>query len=285
MPHGPSLTLRLVRRLESALHFGDWTVHLARAVGFRPSIRTHRLEIQSRRHYTGPPLTIGYASDFHAGPTTDPEALRLACAALGDLDADIVLLGGDFVNFASRDLEPLLPELAAVRARYGRFAVLGNHDWLADAKYISDHLEGIGIEVLTNRNRRLPPPHDHVWVCGLDDHWCGAPDAKLAFDGAEGFRILLMHAPSGLLDIGQAPFDLAFCGHTHGGQIALPGGRPIVLPNGELSRRYHRGRYEVGEDRTLVVSVGVGCALVPIRIHADPEVIGCTVAWGEAGTA
>lgn len=279
MRHGPSLTLRLVRRLESTLHFGDWTVRLARALGIRPSIRVQRIEVEGRGQPSARSLTIAYASDFHAGPTTDPEALSLACAALREIGADIVLLGGDFVNFASRDLEPLLPELASVPARVGRFAVLGNHDWLADPGYITERLEGIGIEVLTNRNRQLPPPHDGVWVCGLDDHWCGAPDPVRAFQGANGFRIVLMHAPSGLLDIGPAPFDLAFCGHTHGGQIALPGGRPIVLPNGELSRRYHRGRYQIGAGQTLVVSVGVGCALIPLRIHADPEVIACTVTW------
>ena len=104
--------------------------------------------------------------------------------------------------------------------------MLGNHDWLADPQYIVRRLEEQGIEVLTNRNARLDPPFDQVWICGLDDHWYGRPHADLTFAGAEGARIVLMQSLSGLLDIGEHRFDLALCGHTHGGQIALPGGRP-----------------------------------------------------------
>jgi predicted MPP superfamily phosphohydrolase len=222
-------------------------------------------------------LRVAYASDFHAGPTTDPHVVSAACAAIDAAKPDLVLLGGDFVNFSAEEVHGILPELTGLAGRYRCFAVLGNHDWLADAGYIAQQLERSGITVLTNRNARLPPPFDSVWVCGLDDHWCGRPDAARAFEGAEGYRIVLMHAPSGILDIGEHRFDLALCGHTHGGQIALPGGRPILLPNGALSRRYHRGRYELPGGRTLVVSVGVGCALVPFRIHADPEIVVCTI--------
>ena len=63
-----------------------------------------------------------------------------------------------------------------------------------------------------------------------------------ALSGADGIRVVLMHAPSGLLDLGAKHFDLALCGDTHGGQLALPGGVPIVVPHGRLSRRYSRGR-------------------------------------------
>jgi uncharacterized protein len=283
---GPSFILRLLRRFEIALHFGDWAVRLTRALGIRPTVKTTYLRVEGNgRGLGGTHLSIAYASDFHAGPTTDPEVLRSACAALRAEDPDILLLGGDFVNFTPREIDLLLPELASIPARLGRFAVLGNHDWLADPSYITDRLQHAGIEVLTNRNVRLPPPFEHVWICGLDDHWCGRPDGRGAFAGADGFRIVLMHAPSGLLDIGDHRFDLAFCGHTHGGQIALPGGRPLVLPNGALSRRYARGRFQLTSERTLVVSVGVGCALLPLRVHADPEVIACTLTWLESSAS
>jgi predicted MPP superfamily phosphohydrolase len=86
-----------------------------------------------------------------------------------------------------------------------------------------------------------------------------------------------MHAPSGLLDLGEERFDLALCGHTHGGQLALPGGIPIVVPQGPLSRRYARGRFPVGDAGTLVVSVGLGCVVLPLRTFADPEIVICTL--------
>ena len=99
-------------------------------------------------------------------------------------------------------------------------------------------------------------------------------------NGAGDIRILLMHSPSGLLDLNGERFDLAMCGHTHGGQIALPGGIPIVVPHGRLSRRYSRGRFELPEDQTLIVSVGLGCVLLPLRVFAQPEIVLCEVAAG-----
>lgn len=273
-----SLIANVAHRLEHALHGGGWAVRLARALGSRPRVTTAKFPfVASGTHPGFPPLRLAYASDFHAGPTTDPTVLKAACAALCAAAPDVVLFGGDFVNFAPEEIDWLAPELARIPAPFGHFAVLGNHDWIANAQHICDRLESAGIQVLTNRNVRLAPPFERVWICGLDDHWHGHPDASAAFAGAEGIRVVLMHAPSGVLDIGDNRFDLAFAGHTHGGQIALPGGRPLAVPNGALSRRYTRGRYPLANGATLIVSVGVGCVILPLRIHADPEIVVCTV--------
>jgi predicted MPP superfamily phosphohydrolase len=222
-----------------------------------------------------PPLTLAYASDFHAGPTTDASVLLYACEQLRAASADVLLLGGDFVTFVPTEIDWLAAELASIPAPFGRFAVLGNHDWWSDSTYVMRRLEAAGIQVLTNRSVHLDPPFDGVWICGLDDHSCGRPDPFAALAGAKGVRVVLMHAPSGLLDLAQAPFNLALCGHTHGGQLALPGGIPVVVPSGRLSRRYSRGRYEVGAGRTLIVSVGLGCVVLPLRLYADPEIVVC----------
>ena len=282
MQRRPSFTIRTVRRLENALHVAGWAVRAARALGFRPRLKSTQLTFLGSSTHAGtgtPPLRIAFASDFHAGPTTDPKVIEDARDALVAASPDVLLLGGDFVNFAPQEVDNLAAVLGTIPAPLGRFAVLGNHDWMADPRHITDRLELAGIEVLTNRNVRLPRPYEQVWVCGLDDHWCGQPDAQSAFAGAQGFRIVLMHAPSGVLDIGDNRFELALCGHTHGGQIALPGGRPLVLPAGALSRRYSRGRYDLPSGGTLVVSVGIGCAALPVRTNADPEIVVCTVTW------
>jgi predicted MPP superfamily phosphohydrolase len=227
-----------------------------------------------------PPLKLAYASDFHAGPTTDPAILRAACTELRATAPDLLLLGGDFVTLVPSEIDWLAPELGSIPAPLGRFAVLGNHDYWSDAPYIARRLEAAGIRVLTNANVRLAPPFDQVWICGIDDHWCGHPDAAAALSGADGIRVVLMHAPSGLLDLAEEHFDLALCGHTHGGQLALPGGIPIVVPHGPLSRRYARGRYGIEGGRTLLVSVGVGCVVLPLRLFADPEIIVCDLTTG-----
>jgi predicted MPP superfamily phosphohydrolase len=273
-------------RLEALLCRGEWPVRLARSLGIRPTVQTTRHSI-SINHGSAPmpALKLGYASDFHAGPATDPEVLRAACAQLRAASPDVLLLGGDFVTVAPAEIDWLARELGSIPAPWGRFAVLGNHDWWSDARYVARKLEEAGIEVLTNRNARLQPPFERVWICGIDDHWCGSPDPAAAMAGAQDVRILLMHSPSGLLDLADERFDLALCGHTHGGQLALPGGIPIVVPYGRLSRRYSRGRFQLAEDRTLIVSVGLGCVLLPLRLFAQPEVIVCEVTVPTTGAA
>jgi predicted MPP superfamily phosphohydrolase len=262
-------------RLEGFLYRGGWPVRLVRALGIRPRVTTLQHEVMIRTSPEIPALKLAYASDFHAGPTTDPSVLHAACAALRACEPDVLLLGGDYVTLIRSEIDWLAPELGRIPAPFGRFAVLGNHDWWSDATYIADRLEAEGIRVLMNANVQLAPPFDQVWICGLDDHWSGHPDPTSALSGAEGFRIVLMHAPSGLLDLGAERFDLALCGHTHGGQLALPGGIPIVVPHGPLSRRYARGRFLIEDGRTLIVSVGLGCVVLPLRLFADPEIIVC----------
>lgn len=224
-----------------------------------------------------PALRIAYASDFHAGPTTDPGLLRAACERLRTAAPDVLLLGGDFVTGRAAEVDWLAPELGRIPAPLGRFAVLGNHDHWSGAGHIVERLEAAGIRVLLNANVRLEPPFEQVWICGIDDHGSGRPDAAAAFRGADGVRVVLMHAPSGLLDLGEERFDLALCGHTHGGQLALPGRIPLVVPGGRLSRRYARGKFAIAGGATLVVSVGLGCVVVPLRTFADPEIVVCTL--------
>jgi uncharacterized protein len=274
MRRNPPRLARWGARIEAALFRGGWPFRVARALGLRPYVATTRHDIRVEG-LGARGLTIAYASDFHAGVTTDPGVLQAACDALRAAAPDLLLFGGDFVSHDASEAEPLAAALGAVPAPLGRFAVLGNHDWWADAPRVVRALNGAGITVLINQNARLPPPYDHVWICGLDDHWCGRPDAAATMAGAHGLRIALMHAPSGLLDLRHERFDVALCGHTHGGQVALPGGRPVIVPNGALSRRYARGRFTLQAGGTLVVSVGLGCVVVPLRVFAPAEIVVC----------
>jgi predicted MPP superfamily phosphohydrolase len=117
----------------------------------------------------------------------------------------------------------------------------------------------------------LPPPFADVSICGLDDPWTGSRDAATAFAGAQGVRVLLMHSPAGLLLTKDERFDVALCGHTHGGHIALPGGIPIIA-TGPTERRHSHGRHELPQG-TLIVSRGVGATESPLRMFADPDVL------------
>lgn len=265
-------------RLQLALTPIGWPAWVAERVGIRHRVRTvaHHLPLAAPGTLTRP-LRLAFASDFHAGPYTQRRALVDAGAALAAMAPDLLLLGGDFVCLRARDVEPVIDALAGVHAPLGRFAVLGNHDHTSGARAIARALERAGIEVLVNAHRTLPPPFDQVSVVGLDDHMTGHPDAARAFAGAAPLRLLLMHQPSGLLDARDEAFTLALAGHTHGGQITLDAARPLVVPWGPLSRRYHAGEFDVPGRGRLLVSRGVGCSMVPLRLNAPAEVHLCTL--------
>lgn len=221
-----------------------------------------------RRH-----LRVAFASDLHAGRMTPTGTIGAALEALMEATPDLILLGGDFVCSSARELELITDQLRRLRAPAGVFAVMGNHDHSADVGTITARLEACGVTVLRNRSVRLAEPFGNVLLVGLDDHLGGRPRAAAAHWDPSCVTLLLIHQPSGLLDAGERPFDLALAGHTHGGQITLPGGLAPLSASGPLSRRYAGGRYTLPEDRILCVSVGVGNSLLPLRLGPRTEVL------------
>ena len=258
-----------------------WPADVAVRLGVPPEVAVDHHDVRVANSLGGvEALRIAFASDFHAGPMTPPDVIDQAITQLTEANADLLLLGGDFVSLRAEYARDLVGRLAAVPAPLGRYAVLGNHDYWADGARITGYLRDVGVEVLTNRNARLPAPFDNVSICGVDDHTSGEPDAEAAFRGSAPVRVVLMHAPSSLLDIGDRPFAVALCGHTHGGQVALPNGRPLIVAHGLLSRRYNAGRFAINGDQILLVSRGVGCSAMPFRFNAPPNVVICTLMGG-----
>ena len=90
-------------------------------------------------------------------------------------------------------------------------------------------------------------------------------------------RLHVLRTLDGTLLLGDERFDVGFAGHTHGGQVALPDGTQIVTAGGPLCREYGRGRFEIPGNGPLIVSRGVGCAILPITINSDPELVLCTL--------
>jgi predicted MPP superfamily phosphohydrolase len=218
-------------------------------------------------------LRVAFASDLHAGRMTPTGTIAAALEALQEAAPDLILLGGDFVCSRAEELELIAPHLRRLRAPAGVFAVTGNHDHGADVGTITARLEANGISVLRNRSVRLAEPFNNVLLVGLDDHLGGRPCAAAARWDPTCATLLLIHQPSGLLDAGDRPFDLALAGHTHGGQITLPGGLAPLTASGALSRTYHAGRYSLSAEQVLCVSVGVGHSLLPLRLGPRTEVL------------
>lgn len=224
----------------------------------------------------GRPLRLGFVSDLHIGPTTPPRLLEAAFDLLAEARPDVLALGGDYVfmEATARTAETLRGLVARVPAAT-KVAVMGNHDLWTHHGLLEDALREAGATVLINQGLKLPGPHGHVGVVGLDEPWTGAPDAPAAFAAVADARVrlALVHAPEGLPLLAGRGVALALCGHTHGGHIALPGPRPVVVP-GHISRQYPYGRHEL-DGLTLLVSRGLGGIELPIRAYAPPDVIIC----------
>jgi uncharacterized protein len=217
-------------------------------------------------------LRIAFASDFHIGPLTAPRLLDNAFSRLADLAPDVLVLGGDYVyleatHAMARELEL---RVAAVPAPV-KLAILGNHDLWTHHDRIEDALRRAGATLLINDAVRLPPPFEDVAFVGLDDVWAGQADPAraLAAAGDAALKLGVAHSPEAVPFLTGHGVRLLLCGHTHGGQIALPSG-PVVV-QGKHGRRWPAGRYQL-DDLTLFVSRGLGSVELPIRAYARPDV-------------
>jgi predicted MPP superfamily phosphohydrolase len=245
-------------RLQGHLHVDHKTMALAGASGRRP-------------------LRVGFVSDVHAGPLTDPRLLHDAVGRMAEAAPDLLLLGGDYVSLHASDISVLAALLATLRPSLGTYGVFGNHDLWQDDVAISQALAEAGVLLLVNEERRLPVPYSHVVVYGMDEPGTGDPEAPSAPLADGDIRLVLMHSPLGLRYLEGVPFDAAFCGHTHGGQIALPSGAPIVLPPGSGDRHQARGGLFPAHAGQILVSRGLGMSTLPIRLFASSEIHLCTL--------
>lgn len=261
------------------IYAGGWAAFAARMLGYQGPVERDERLIRLAAPAPIPPLRLAFASDTHAGRSTSMALLREAFDAIARWKPDVLLLGGDYVSFHARHADRIVPLVAAVEAPAGKLAVLGNHDLIGDDGYIARRLAEAGVRMLVNAHARLPAPWDRITVSGLDNPEEGEPDGARAFAGSGPVRLLLMHSPDGLRWAGDQPFDLAFCGHTHGGQFYRRG-RSVLGFKAPLTRKYLGGGLVAADEaggRPMLVSRGLGVGNLPLRRGADPQVHLCTI--------
>ena len=213
-------------------------------------------------------FTLLHISDPHAD--MNEGAMRRAAELLPGLQYDICVLTGDFRGPSYGPYDASLSAMAELRAciKGPVYGVLGNHDTIR----MVPRLEAMGIRMLLNECEAISRDGQHIYLAGIDDaHFFRADNFDKAASGIpnDAFAILLSHTPEIYRQAAHAGFALVLCGHTHGGQICLPGGTPItldsVLPR-RLGRRsldlqqhgwLHFGRpWIVDRDRTAQLSAG-----------------------------
>lgn len=220
-------------------------------------------------------LRVALITDTHIGNFAGPGLAERAGAMAAEARPDLLLLGGDLVHDWASDqtLAATARAFGRLRAPLGVFGVLGNHDYGAGAERVRAAMEEAGVPILVNEGRKLA---EGLWLAGVDDCLAGSPDLARAMQGAPpgGCRLLLAHEPDfadqAALQTGDA-LHLQFSGHSHGGQVRLPGVGPIVLP--PMSDRYPAGLQRVpGRRLQVYTSRGVGVTGPPVRFLCPPEV-------------
>ncbi len=252
------------------------------------SIATRHFEVTRRTFAVRdlPPelagLRLVQLSDIHHGPWIPIEHVRTIVETANALNPDLIVLTGDYVHRSAAYITPVMNELGKLRANIGIVGVLGNHDWWEDGPLMQREFARVGISLIDNGRRFVTPQRQLVeqateglCLAGVGDLYTDTQryDAALGDVPREMPRLLLSHNP----DVAEDPalavhgyrVDLMLSGHTHGGQIYIPGiGSPIV-PS-QFGQKYARGLVQ-GPVCPAFISRGLGHTVLPVRIGVRPE--------------
>jgi predicted MPP superfamily phosphohydrolase len=214
-------------------------------------------------------FTLLQLSDLHTDISKG--AMRRLIELLPGLHYDLCVLTGDYRGATYGPFHAALQGLAQVRPhiRAPVYGVLGNHDTIR----MVPEIEEMGIRMLLNECEVISRGDQKIYLAGIDDaHYYRVDNIEKAASGIphEAFSVLLTHTPEIYRQAAHAGFTVLLGGHTHGGQICLPGSIPITLDS-VLPRYMGSGAWRYNE-MTGYTSVGVGSSVVPVRINCLPEI-------------
>ncbi|MCF7919388.1 MAG: metallophosphoesterase [Candidatus Cloacimonetes bacterium] len=212
-------------------------------------------------------------SDLHIDSL--PELAEILPGMIKSAACDLVVFTGDFrfgIHCPDNKIAALLKVIIeeANKAEYGALGILGNHDYL---QYSLDNVEKPGLKLLLNESLKLKRNDDEIMIIGLDDiHYY---KTGRLFDFREelqkpGFKLLLVHSPEIYREAALYGIDLYLCGHTHAGQICLPGGIPLIS-NSRSPLQYNQGRWQYRRVSGYT-SAGTGASGLPLRWNCPPEI-------------
>ncbi len=247
-------------------------------------LRVDRREIKSPnvpKAFDG--ARIVFVADIHAGPQLDRRRMAALVSAVNRLDADVLVLGGDYVGGRLDGAKVFYPEASRFKARLGRFAVLGNHDVWEGAGTARAGLKRAGFTLLENDAVRVEQDGQSIVIGGVEDLYTGHPDAVATAKNLHDsdFAILVSHNPDVFAQLAEIPgtWSVGLSGHTHGGQVNLL----AALGATDLApiKRFRSG-WERASGVPVLVSNGVGTVTAPLRFFAQPEIHVITLKRGPA---
>ncbi len=245
-------------------------VLLVSGYGYLASQRIHVKELSLASSKITKPLLIVQISDLHLGLLSNERYFQKVVDAINAQDADAIVCTGDLVDMQMDHLDALAQIMSGIRARYGKFAVYGNHEALAGLEASRTFIERVGFTLLSNTGVTV---NNAINLVGVDDpavegrvqtSSVNEPALLKQYDNGL-YTILLKHQPS--VNQGSiALFDLQLSGHTHGGQI---------FPFGLLIHLFYKAPFgisQLGDSVWLYVSRGTGTWGPPMRVLAPPEI-------------
>jgi len=212
---------------------------------------------------------IIHLSDIHHSPFTDLRHIDRAIKIANRLRPDMFVLTGDYVSHEREYIAPVAEALGRLKARYGTYACLGNHDHWTDADLVTELFTAQGIKMLVNEGVRVSLGGTSFWMAGVDDYMVGKTDLAAAMRGSypDELKVLLAHNPTIFRQSARARIDLTLSGHTHGGQVKLRDQEKPLIRRRKLSSGLHRRG-----NSQIYITRGIGTVVLPVRYQCPPEI-------------
>ncbi len=211
-------------------------------------------------------------SDIHHSPFTSGEFIEQIVEQANQLQPDMFVLTGDYVSHEPEYIAPVAKILSNLRAEFGTFACLGNHDHWTDAELVKSEFSRNNIQMLINQGVRIFARNESFWLCGVDDYGEGLSNIRKALQGSanEEMKLLLAHNPAIMRRAAYRNLDLVLSGHTHGGQLKFREPRERLLFS-KRRRRFSSGLHYRRETQ-IYITRGIGTVVVPMRYQCPPEI-------------
>lgn len=249
---------------------GNWSKVANYAIAEANSLSLERIMISLTRlpaKLDG--FKIIHLSDIHHSPFTSLEHISRAVKVANRLKPDMFILTGDYVSHEDSYIAPVAEVLGKLRAEFGTYACLGNHDHWTNAELVTHLFRGEGVNMLVNEGLRFEGRGGSFWIAGLDDHMAGTPSMRAAMKGSfpDEMKLLLAHNPLVMRQAVRRGIDLVFSGHTHGGQIKIRDEEKRILPRRKLSSGLHKRK-----NTQIYITRGIGTVVLPVRYNCPPEI-------------
>ncbi len=249
---------------------GNWSKTAKIALEEAKSLSLERVDIRLKRlpkQLDG--FKIIHLSDTHHSPFTTLEHIKRVVKVANRLRPDMFVLTGDYVSHEREYIAPVAAVLSKLKAKYGIYACLGNHDHWTDAGLVTHLFRGEGINMLVNQGMRFEARGASFWLAGVDDYMVGKTDVPAALRGSfpDEMKLLLAHNPVIFREAARYGVDLTLSGHTHGGQIKLRDDEKRILPQRKL-----KGGLHARKNSQIYITRGIGTVVVPMRYQCPPEI-------------